>query len=93
MWSDYLAIFKLAKAIAVAWLNTIAGIVFGILKTIFILSVIIFFINKIDTKSQMIDLKDKTESFLYQPIENVAPIMFPALNDLQKKGERFLKNK
>jgi len=84
---------KLAKAIALAWLNTIAGILFGILKSVFILSVIVFLINKIDTKSQMIDSKDKTDSILYQPIENVAPVIFPALNDLQRKGEDFLKNK
>jgi len=81
---------KLAKAIALGWINTIAGVLFGILKSVFILSVIIFLINKIDTHSQMLEQKDKEASFLYHPIEKVAPVIFPSLNEFQKKGTQFL---
>jgi len=84
---------KLVKAIALGWLNMIAGVFFGILKSVFILSIIIFLINKIDTKSQMINKKDKVASLLYQPVEKVAPVIFPTLDNLHQKGEAFLKNK
>ena len=80
---------KLVKAIALGWLNTIAGILFGVLKSIFVMSIIIFFIEKIDPQAMMIKKDFKEQSLLYEPIRKTALFVFPALEELQKKVSAF----
>jgi len=75
-------ITKLVDAIALSWLNTIAGTLFGILKMAFILSIFIFIFEKIDTKEKVLSSELKSSSLLYQPIQYIAPAIFPALNDV-----------
>ncbi|MBN2668482.1 MAG: CvpA family protein [Bacteroidales bacterium] len=72
---------KLVDAIALAWLNKIAGIVFGILKTAFIVSILIFIIETIDPNGQFIKEDYKTESLLYKPIKTIAPAIIPSLKE------------
>jgi membrane protein required for colicin V production len=72
-------IHKLVEAIALGWLNTIAGILFGILKTTFILSIIIFVLEKVDHKGAFIPNETKEKSLLYRPIQIIAPSIFPSL--------------
>lgn len=74
---------KLVKAIALGWLNTIAGIVFGLVKVAFILSVFIFIVEKIDSHSNFISKQQKEESLLYAPVKIIAPTIFPALKDFE----------
>lgn len=73
---------KLVDAIALGWLNTIAGILFGILKTAFILSIVVFFLEQIDSKDKLITKEFKKESLLYEPIKLMAPTIFPSLKNV-----------
>jgi len=75
-------ITKLVDAIAMGWLNTLAGTLFGILKMGFILSVFIFIFDKIDPKSNVLSSELKESSLLYEPIQHIAPAIFPALNSV-----------
>lgn len=72
---------KLMEAIALGWLNTLAGILFGILKSAFIISVFIFIIEKIDSNNTIVSKEIKEQSLLYQPIKYLAPSIFPSLKD------------
>ena len=73
------AIDKLVKAIALGFINRILGILFGILKTAFILSIILVILNTIDRKTHFLPEDKIDESLLYRPISNFAPAIFPFL--------------
>ncbi len=72
---------KLVDAIALGWLNTIAGMLFGILKSAFIISVFIFIFDKIDTDNSFLSKDIKEQSLLYKPIKILAPAIFPSLGN------------
>jgi membrane protein required for colicin V production len=78
---------RLLKAVALGFLNRIAGLFFGIIKTAFILSVILVVINTIDKKLPFIPEEHKSNSLLYEPLSKLAPAIFPYL-----KFEHIKKN-
>jgi membrane protein required for colicin V production len=70
---------KVVEMVALGFFNRIAGAVFSILKTAFVLSVILFLITSIDFGQRIITPKSKTESLLFKPVASVAPFIFPRL--------------
>ncbi len=70
---------KLVKAIALNFINRIAGGVFGIAKVAFIISIILSIINQVDQKSDFISDEFIENSLLYEPISDFAPLVFPSL--------------
>ncbi len=96
---------KLMKSIALGFINQIAGLLFGILKAGFILSIILVLINKINEHYPFIPEEQKEQSYLYVPLSSLAPTIFPYLHfdkirdqfkidagDENKKEERPTKN-
>jgi len=79
---------KLVKAIALGFVNRIAGVIFGIAKTAFIISIILVVVNSIDRKLDFIPEEQKENSLLYQPLSRLAPAIFPYL-DFDKIRERI----
>lgn len=71
---------RLVKAVALGFVNKIFGAIFGVLKIAFIISVVLFFVNAINTKTGFLSLKFKEYSILYQPIEKFAPSIFKYLD-------------
>jgi len=71
---------KLINIIALGFLNKLAGAVFGFLKTALVLSVILYFLNGFDTNSSIIKPEIKDESYMYEPIESIVPMIIPSLN-------------
>ena len=71
---------KLMKAVALGFVNRIAGLTFGILKTAFIISIILVILNNIDKKYSFMPRDKLQESFLYKPLSDFAPWLFPYLN-------------
>ena len=69
----------LLKAIALGFINRLAGVVFNGIKMAFILSVIIGIFTFFDPHSTMITNEDKNNSILYPPISKLAPMVFPYL--------------
>jgi membrane protein required for colicin V production len=74
------AIDKLLKAVALGWVNRLAGMLFGILKTAFIISIILVLVNNIDKRVPFIQEEHKQGSLLYEPLSKLAPAIFPFLN-------------
>lgn len=57
--------------------NKLLGGVFGVLKTAFILSVIIMFITALNDRVTFLDEETKADSLLYQSITPIAPLLLP----------------
>jgi len=74
------AIDKLLKAVALGFLNRLAGMLFGILKTALIISIILVLVNNIDKRVPFIPEEHKEGSLLYEPLSKLAPAIFPFLN-------------
>ncbi|WP_120273130.1 CvpA family protein [Mangrovibacterium diazotrophicum] len=81
---------KLVEALALGFLNHLAGLFFGVLKTALILSIILLFFDRIDEDAHLISQETKEESQVYEPLKNLVPTLLPFLNfwdeteDLQK---------
>lgn len=77
-------ITKFLKLIALGLLNKIIGGLFGILKSILILCLIIFVFSKINQATGIIDKAKLEESILYSEIEKINKIIIE--NDYLEKG-------
>ncbi|MDA3779851.1 MAG: CvpA family protein, partial [Bacteroidales bacterium] len=78
---------KLVDAIALGIVNRALGVLFSLLKTAFIISVLLVLLNKADNTYNFISDKTKDESLLYNPLSNFAPMIFPYLNFNKWKKE------
>jgi len=72
---------KAFSLVSLGFINKLAGIVFGILKIALILSIILYFINTLDSKRLIISEKTRNESKLLQPVEKLAPFFFSGLKN------------
>jgi membrane protein required for colicin V production len=59
--------------------NSILGVVFGVLKTAFILSIVIVIIDKTSPKYNPLPKDISEKSIFYRPISRLAPSIFPSL--------------
>ena len=78
---------KLVETVMLGFVNKLAGLVFGILKSALILSIILVVFDKIDEDVEILSNEAKAESRLYGPIRNLAPSIFPFIDiwdDYQK---------
>jgi membrane protein required for colicin V production len=73
-------IHKLVSIVALGFINRLAGAIFGFAKTALVLSVVIYFLNQFDTTSSLIKPEVKEQSFLYGPVQSIAPIIIPRLS-------------
>ncbi len=85
---------NLLDAVMLGFVNKLAGLVFGILKSALILSIILVVFDKIDEDVHILNDKTKENSRMYEPIRSFAPSLFPFIdvweidlknNDLKKK--------
>lgn len=67
------------KLVALGTLNKFAGLFFGVIKMLFILSASLVILESYDEKNQFIPGDFKTESLLYEPVKNTSLKTIPAL--------------
>lgn len=84
------ALEQFVRAIALGILSRIGGAIFGVIKSAFILSFLMFLIARVEAYEVTIIPKGpKSESKLYVPIEKLAPNLLPFLREekeeIQKK--------
>jgi membrane protein required for colicin V production len=70
---------KLVDAIALGFLNRILGMVFGVIKSVLILSVFFTVLNVIDAKHPFLPKKTIESSRFYTPIADIVPAIFPVI--------------
>ena len=73
---------KIVKMIMLGWANRLLGVVFALVKTVLILSVLIFYFNKIDSQETIFPKEKRDNSLLFRPVEKVAPAVMPSLMGL-----------
>lgn len=71
---------KLAEAVMLGFVNRLAGMVFAVLKSALILSIILLVFDFIDKDVKILPEKAKAESRMYEPIKNFAPSILPFIN-------------
>ncbi len=74
------ALDKLVKAIALGFINRFLGLLFGLVKVAFILSILLVFLNVLDKKAHFLPEEKVKESILYDPVSRFAPSVFSALH-------------
>jgi membrane protein required for colicin V production len=72
---------KLVNMVALGFINRLAGAVFSGIKTVLILSFILFFIDSIDQNINVIPQKTKNQSILYYPVSGIAFKIIPAITN------------
>lgn len=70
---------KVAESLAMGPLNHIAGGLAGGLKSALMISILIYLINLVDFNQSLVSAKSRKESFLWQPVSDVAPFIMPQL--------------
>jgi membrane protein required for colicin V production len=67
------------RAVALGFAVKSLGAIFGAIKTALILSVIFVFLNSIDEKRHFLPSATIEKSYLYNPISDLVPSIFPVL--------------
>lgn len=65
------------KAVALGFLNRLAGIIFGVLKTAVILSILLLLFDSVDENVHILPSTQKAESKIYSPMKQLVPTLFP----------------
>jgi membrane protein required for colicin V production len=73
---------KFVDLVALSFLNKSAGGVFGVLKAVVILSLVLFFIEKIDKKHVIISNELKENSLFYPYVQPLAPTLIDTFSDI-----------
>jgi membrane protein required for colicin V production len=75
----------LVNIAALGIFNKILGALFGLLKYAFVISVLLYFFNPLDTKHGFISADKKAESKLYYPLLKVSQTVLPVMKELKDK--------
>lgn len=74
-------ISKLFEIAMLGWLDKLAGLLFSIVKTALLLSILIYLLNSLDRLYKFMPKESISKSKLYSPIEKIAPAVFPFFNE------------
>ncbi|WP_298550277.1 CvpA family protein [uncultured Algibacter sp.] len=80
------ALTKLADFAALGIINKLAGGVFGALKIVLILSVVLNIFDKLNNTITLLDDDTKESSVLYKPVKSLVPMIFPNLLNLNEEN-------
>lgn len=73
------ALTKLADFAALGILNKLLGGVFGAIKIVLILSVVLNIFDRLNATTGLVDDNTIEETILYRPVKSLVPIIFPNL--------------
>lgn len=83
------ALEKFVRAIAMGPLSRIGGAIFGVIKTAFIISFLMYVIAKIESYDvTIIPKQPKSESKYYKPIEKLLPNILPFLKEEKEEVQK-----
>lgn len=85
------ALDKLMKAVALGMVVRLLGVVFALVKTVLILSIVFVVLNTVNQKTSFLPDEKIEESKLYHPIADFAPMLFPIIegDDLRKSFDNL----
>jgi len=76
-----MVIDKFVTSVSLGFLNRLLGLVFGLVKTALILSVILVVLNAVDARHPFLPKEKIEHSRLYNPIADLVPSLFPVLGE------------
>jgi len=84
---------KVVDAASLGFVNRLLGIVFGLLKSMLIMSVLFVVLNEIDTRKHFLPKQKIEGSMFYNPISDIAPAIFPIIGEgrFGRSFDRFKK--
>jgi membrane protein required for colicin V production len=84
---------KVVNAASLGFINRILGIVFGLLKSVLIMSVFFVVLNALDARRSFLPKKTIEESKFFNPISDIAPAIFPIIGEggFNRSFDRFKK--
>lgn len=84
---------KVIDAVSLGFVNRLLGIAFGLLKSVLIMSVFFVVLNAIDTRRPFLPKERIEESMFYNPISDIAPVIFPIIGEggFKRSFDRFKK--
>ncbi len=86
------ALTKIADFAALGMLNKLLGGVFGALKIGLILSVALMVFDKMNRTIPFLEADDIENSVLYEPVESLAPMVFPYIIKPQEETQESASN-
>jgi membrane protein required for colicin V production len=88
-----LLVDKLIDAVSLSFINRLLGIIFGLFKSVLILSVVLLVLNAINARKTFLPNDKIEESMLYNPISDIAPAIFPIIGEggFSQSFDRFKK--
>jgi membrane protein required for colicin V production len=84
---------KLLEEVELGIINKIAGLVFGVIKMLFIMSALMIFLQFSIIKFNWPSQQLREGSFLYKPVESVAPAIFPYLKSIGQQTNEQVSDK
>jgi membrane protein required for colicin V production len=80
-------VHRMLELVALGLANRLAGLLFGALKVLFIVSVLFSVVNRLDALAGFIDDDTKKGSLLYRPVSDLSLLIYP---DLEEQGYGYL---
>ncbi len=80
------SINKLIEVVMLGFLNRLSGLLFAIIRSALIISIILLVFDKIDADMKILSQKAKSESRLYESVRNLAPSIFPFVRLWDENG-------
>ncbi len=68
--------------------NRLAGVFFALIKTAFIISILLYVFNIVNDNIHVVSEEKKEESFLYKPLSGFAPLIFHSLKAYKKEEQQ-----
>ncbi|MFC2096702.1 CvpA family protein [Bacteroidota bacterium] len=83
---------SLVNAVALGFINRSLGVVFALIKTAFIISILLVILAPIDKDHKYVSEENKEKSVFYYPLYNFAPSIFPFLHleNIKAKFDKLL---
>lgn len=72
---------KFVEALALGIFNKIGGIAFGILKSLLVLSILVFLFEGLNRKWEIVSEEQKQKSILYEPLSTFSGWLIPIFTD------------
>jgi membrane protein required for colicin V production len=84
---------KIVNAVSLGFVNRLLGIIFGLLKSVLIMSVFFVVMNSIDARRPFLPREKIEQSIFYNPVSDIAPAIFPIIGEggFKQSFERFKK--
>ena len=84
---------KIVNAVSLGFVNRLLGILFGLLKSVLIMSVFFVILNAIDARRPFLPKDRIEESKFYNTISDFAPVIFPIIGEggFDRSFNRFKK--